>query len=374
MIIKKWGFFTQTVFIFLIFFSFSSESRAVLPRDVWRGVCLAHSWERGGKLGYGSEAGFEALIHLKKQGVDYVSITPFGFMESLNSSEVIGTHNSSFRFIETDERVTQATAQAKRLGMRVMLKPHIWIKGGQTREKIAPEDADGRAAWDKWWNNHNEWIVYYAKLAAKLDIDSLVIGVELHSALKNRPDKFIELADAVRRVYKGHITYATNWDKIAPPEVWKAVDSIGVQLYPPLIKKGGRQTDTAMRENLNRHLMRWIEIANGFSKPFVITEFGFRSADGAAFYPYAWPDRKTDEEPDEELQARLYTIFFEEISKREEVKGMFLWKYFTNKGTDEEGPTGFSPRGKLAEKVIRKWYGGVGDGEERRFWKFLRLR
>ncbi len=339
------------------------ESVAVLSGKVWRGVCFAHSWENGGALGYGSGAGFEALSHLRNQGVDYISVTPFGFMESPGSPEILGTHNSQFNFSETDRRVADVTTQAKRLGMRVMLKPHIWIRRGHWRGEIVPKDGAGNIVWERWWDNHNEWIMHYARLAEELGADSLVIGVELSSAVKSRPDKLIELVGAVRSVYNGRITYSANWDEPVPLNIWKMLDFVGVQFYPPLVGEGEEQTDSVIRVNLNRHLNHWVGIANRAQKPLVATEYGFRSAEGAARYPYKWPDRNPDETPDNALQARLYGIFLEEFSKRDEVRGLFLWKYFTNKDTDEEGPTGFSPRGKSAEGVIREFYGGAGaDG------------
>ncbi len=340
---------------------FSGKGVVALPRGVWRGVCFAHSWERGGELGYGSEASFEALSHLKKQGVDYVSITPFGFMDSLNSPEVLGVHNSSFRFSETDRRVSDVTAQAKQLGMRVMLKPHIWINRGKWRGEIVPKNGQ-ETVWDSWWDSYREWIMHYAGLAEKLNTESFVIGVEMDSAVKSRPDRLIELARAVRRVYKGHITYSANWNEAVPLEVWKELSSVSVQFYPPLVLKNQTPTAAVMRKNLNNYLDYWANIANTVSRPLVITEYGFRSGEGAALYPHAWPERKSGELPDEALQARLYQIFFEEFSKRDEVRGVFLWKYFTNKNTGEEGPTGFNPRGKPAEKIIRAFYQGQEPG------------
>jgi hypothetical protein len=41
------------------------------------------------------------------------------------------------------------------------------------------------------------------------------------------------------------------------------------------------------------------------------------------------------------------------FGQSEHVEQIYWWKWFTNPATNEEGPVGFSPRGKPAEAVLR---------------------
>lgn len=325
-----------------------------LPDDVWRGVCFAHSWERGGNKGYGSDESGEALDHLATVGVDWISVTPFGFMRDITDLEVQGEHSQKGPpGAETRERIVQVVEQAKSRNMNVMLKPHIWIHGGKWRGRIKPTTAQGKLDWKTWWDSHDEWIMYYARVAEELKIASLVIGLELHTAVKAHPERLIGLAKKVREVYDGHVTYSANWNEPVPVSVWQALDSVGVQFYPPLAKTRGVFDEPAVRSKLRVRLDEWAAMADRAAKPLIITEVGYRSAEIAVSHPNAWPE-KMKADLDQQMQERAYQVFFSELARTPQLKGVFLWKYFTNAQTDEEGPTGFSPRGKPAESVIRR--------------------
>lgn len=328
-----------------------------LPDTVWRGVCFAHDWQARGVKGYGSPESAAELDHLKSLGVTWISITPFGFMPELTATELRGEHNEHRAppGAETAERLRRVTAQAKERGLKIMLKPHIWVHGGKWRGRIKPLDENGKLTWERWWDSHDAWILFYARLAEELEIESLVIGLELHSAVAAHPERLVGLAAKVREVYAGHITYAANWNEPVPDEVWSAVDGIGVQFYPPLADTGEPFSEATLRARLRKHLDDWSAVAQRVRRPLVITEVGYRSADLAVRMPNAWPE-KHEAQVDEALQRQAYALFLDELGRTPEAGGVFLWKYFTNAATDEEGPTGFSPRGKPAEDVIRSFF------------------
>src|SRR5205085_5690661 len=79
-----------------------------------RGVCYAHAMRPD--LGYGSPASAASLRALRGLGVDWVSLTPFGFERRETDTEI---RWSGDRVGETDERLAAAAAQARALGMRV---------------------------------------------------------------------------------------------------------------------------------------------------------------------------------------------------------------------------------------------------------------
>ncbi len=333
-----------------------------LPPDVWRGICYAHSWERDGIGGYGSEASAAALDHLATIGVDWVSITPFGFMGDTDEVTVRGEHTEAGPAgAETSARVIAVVEQARSRHMKVMLKPHIWIRGGKWRGHIKPLNADGNLDWMAWWDSHDAWVMHYARLAATLNVEAFVVALELHSAVQAHPERLIALAAKVREVYTGHITYSANWNEPVREDVWRAMDSVGVQFYPPLAAKRGTFVESEVRQKLRKYLDEWNAVAERVDKPLVITEVGYRSADIAVSHPNAWPE-KMKAKTDDARQAQAYAVFFDELARTPRLGGVFLWKYFTNSHTTEEGPSGFSTLGKPAEAVVESAFRrGPGD-------------
>ena len=335
-----------------------------LPDEVWRGVCLAHNWQQEGARGYGTDASAETLDHLQRLGVQWVSLTPFGWMSSLESTEISGEYERKMPAAgETSGRLSRVVAQARARNIRVMLKPHLWIRRGAWRGAIAPRADDGEDAWATWWDEYRAFILYYARFAARHDLDALVVGVELVSALRERPEEFVRTIEAVREVYDGPLTYSANWDEDVPLDVWRQLDGVGVQLYPPLTESlKARPTVGELRAALAPHMRRWSEVGEAAQKPVWLTEVGYKSAVSAVLKPYGWPERMPEDQrhPDEELQKRAYRALLAEVGEWERIQGVFIWKYFTDADTEEEGPSGFSPRGKPAEAVLRRAYGGQG--------------
>ncbi len=330
-----------------------------LAEHVWRGVCYAHSWEDGGNMGYGSQASLLTLKHLKKKNVGWISLTPFGFMDGLNSTEVQGTHTHNKPIAksgETDQRIRDEVKLAKAQGFKIMLKPHIWVAEGKWRGVIDPKNPSGETDWATWWKSHSDWILHYAKIAEELDIEALVVGLELHTAVQNDPDALIKLIEATRKIYKGHLTYSANWNEPVPLKVWRRLDSIGIQLYPPLQKGQEKNGTQAWKKNLQSAMLNWEAISASSGKPIILTEVGFRSGAKAASHPNAWPDRNPDEDSDPALQSELYRFLLNDLANRPSILGIFFWKYFTNSKTKEEGPNGFSPLGKPAEEVMARFF------------------
>lgn len=334
-----------------------------LPPNLWRGVCLAHSWRDGGQAGYGSQANAQTLDHLKSLGVDWLSVTPFGWMSSVHDVNVSGEHQGQMPGAgESAQRMRALAKQARDRGFKLMLKPHIWIRGGQWRGHIAPRAAatpgDGTATdWDAWWESYREFILYYARHAQELKIEVLVMGVELVSALREDRDgaQLKRTIAAIREVYSGQLTYSANWDERLDASRWALLDYVSVQLYGPL-SQAVKPTRAELVSALGAQLKSWAALAAEAKRPLLITEVGYKSAPSSVREPFAWPERLPPEErhPDEALQALAYEALFEALAQTPGLQGVFIWKYFTDAGSDEEGPMGFSPRDKKAEQVIRR--------------------
>ncbi|MBO6933369.1 MAG: hypothetical protein JJ863_00285 [Deltaproteobacteria bacterium] len=322
-----------------------------LPPEVLRGVCYAHAYQDGGARGYGSETSRRTLEELREHAVGSVSLTPFGFLPSLGAHEI--RHADSIGASETDERTRREIEAAHAAGHSVMLKPHLWVARGEWRARLDPA-----AGWDAFFDSYEPWMVGYARLAAETGVEWLVIGTELRSSL-GQEERWRRLIAAVRSVYEGELVYAANWDAMDSVPFWDALDALGIQFYPPVAHAEG-ETTGAMRERLRGYFDRLAELSTQHERPVIFTEIGYRSATNAALRPHEWTDG-TDAEVDLELQRTLYTLFFAEAATRDYVRGVYLWKWFTDPDSREEGPTGFSPAGKPAAEVMRTAYAISGE-------------
>ena len=256
-----------------------------LPQHIERGVCLAHNYQRGGSRGYGSDTSRATLEELADMGVRWVSITPFGFMQRLDEPTVhpIGDYRAG----ETDDRVIREIKAAKSLGLKVMLKPHLWVVDGKWRGKIAFDDDE---AWKHWFDAYDRWMLHYASLAEAQGVETLVVGVELRSTERAFERRWRRLIRQVRRRFKGKLTYSANWDDAASLTWWDALDYIGVQFYPPLAK-GPDSPREAIDRNLSARLDELAALSARLDRPVLFTEVGFRTADDALIHPHAWPER-----------------------------------------------------------------------------------
>jgi hypothetical protein len=316
-----------------------------LPEQVLRGVCYAHAYQQGGARGYGSETSRATLETLREHHVGSVSLTPFGFLPSLEAHAI--RHADDLGAAETDARMRRAIEAAHECGHSVMLKPHLWVARGRWRARLDP-----RAGWDAFFDSYEPWMVRYARLAAETGVEWLVIGTELRSSLEQE-GRWRRLIAAVRAVYDGQLVYAANWDAMDRVPFWDALDALGIQFYPPVASEPGAPV-AAMQERLDGYFDRLGELSRQHERPVIFTEVGYRSVTTAAVRPHEWTEHTPQAEVDEALQARLYTLFFAGLRDRPFVRGVYLWKWFTDPRSREEGPTGFSPFRKPAAEVLRE--------------------
>ena len=60
-------------------------------------------------------------------------------------------------------------------------------------------------------------------MAEEEKVDIFCIGTELEKFIEHRPAYWRELIAEVRKVYKGKLTYAANWDEYKRVPFWDAL-------------------------------------------------------------------------------------------------------------------------------------------------------
>lgn len=322
--------------------------RASLPDPFQRGISYAHSW-RGG--GYGTATSARTLWELRGMNVRWISLTPFGYMASPESTRVQMIHNRPGH--ETDRAMALDIAEARRLGMRVLLKPHIWIDHGSWPGDIEFENPE---QFQRWLASYGGMILHYAEFAESHGVEALSIGCEFKGLTPKHEAWWRGLITQIRDRYSGRLVYSANWDEYDRIPWWDALDAVGVNAYFPLSESNEPTLNellagaAAVRRRLEAFHRR-------VEKPIIFTEIGYGSVSGAAARP--WEAERTAP-VNLEIQRRCYEAIAQTFSDAEWLEGVYWWKWFSAASSRADGydHDPFSPRNKPAEQVIEAWYGG----------------
>jgi Glycoside Hydrolase Family 113 len=286
---------------------------------------------------YASPGARQMLRTLHADGVNAVALIPYGGMR-LGSPEVRGFGQHSW---ESDEGLRELSRLAHAIGMKVMLKPGIWISGGHFGGDI---EFSSQADREKWFDEYGKFIERYGEFATKIHADLFCVGGEF-VRMSGYDSDWRRIIANVRSVYPGPVTYAANFgDEFQNLKFWDDLDIIGLQEYYPL------PNDLATAA-----LVEKVEsVEKRFHKPVIFTEVGFPSGPGGNRHP--WEDGKPGE-ADLQLQARCYQAIFDAFYNKPWFEGMYWWKVGTN-GFGGPGDTSLTPWGKPAMEVVTKWYEG----------------
>jgi hypothetical protein len=306
----------------------------------------------------------DLLPRLHALGVTHVTLVSFGWQRAADDPRV-RVDTSDGWYSESHRGIRALARRADSLGMDVILKPHIWIGGYDEAQDRSEIGFGTEAAWDRWEASYRRFLMVYARLAAEVDADVLVLGTELSSVATTRAPFFRALADTVRTIYDGKLTYAANWhDEYRKIAFWDALDYVGVQAYFPISDSSNPSLDT-LRAHWRRHRRALAQVHRRTDRPVLLTEIGYRSAQTAAQAPWRWPEREGDGvSPDSTLQAQCYRAFFSAMDRAPWFAGAIIWKWHPQ--TSRQRPTDFTPQGKPAERVLYRWFTGTSPAEPTR--------
>lgn len=285
-----------------------------------------------GPVGYDPQSAAPLLDKLKSCGVDAIALVPYGFASTKEPTVRYGGSS-----MERSDDIEALTALAHQRGMKVLLKPQLWCRGGFPGNLDFP-DPRRRA---QWFAEYRKFLEYYAALAARMHADIFSIGVELGKMTPYEAE-WRSLIARARALYPGPLVYsATQGPEFETIRFWDALDYIGLNEYYPL------------PDNLSTAaLVRTVETVQAkFARPVIFTEAGFPS--------YANPHRAPWDETPRALspadQARCYEAVLKAFYTKPWFQGVYWWKV----GTDNfGGPTDGShtPWGKPAMDVVERWY------------------
>ncbi|MGB4400443.1 MAG: hypothetical protein WBJ10_13815 [Daejeonella sp.] len=280
---------------------------------------------------------------------NWVTLMPFGFMRDSDNPQ-IQYNNDRQWWGESKEGIKHTAMLFKERGIKVMLKPQLWVGRGNFTGHIKMDTEEN---WVLLENQYEIFILDFASHAQEIGFDMFCIGTELNTFVSNRPEYWVNLINKIRKVYKGKITYAENWDTYSKVPFWSKLDYIGVDAYFPL-SSSKNITLKMLNEGWNKHKKSLRELSHREEKQILFTEYGYRSTNYTAREPWSSGGNSVNSENQKIALKALFDNFWMEPW----FAGGFLWKWYDHINPSRESiSTDYTPQNKPAEIVIKENYG-----------------
>lgn len=279
---------------------------------------------------------------------EWIALIPFGF--SYPSGSKVHYNSPRQWWGERPDGIRTLIQYAHNKNLKVMLKPQVWIPGSWVGEyELKKEESI-----QEWKETYKDFIITFANIAAEFEIALFCVGTEYKLMAVQHPDYWRELITEVRTIYKGKITYASNWDHYQNIPFWDDLDYIGVNGYFPLVEK-----PTPSPKEISEAWQPIIKQLKDFSKkqnsPILFTEMGYMSCDYAAWR--TWENESNNPAINLEAQANAYEGLFNSIWKEDWFAGIFLWEWHHNHQTaGGKKDKHYSPQNKPAQHVIKQGF------------------
>lgn len=282
---------------------------------------------------------------------EWIAVIPFAF--TLDGEPSVQFDVNSWQWWgERSDGVRETIRLAKAAGIKVFLKPQVYIPGSWPGG-LSFSDAD----WELWEKDYTEYILAFVEIAQEMDVEMVCIGTEFKQSSKQRSTYWEGLIADIRSVYDGPLTYAANWDEYGQITFWDQLDYVGVDAYFPLVNADAPSvqqiTDAwqPISRDLQSHYDQW-------NKPIIFTEFGYLSVDRCTYNTWELEANVRERNVNHQAQADAYAGLFEAMWETEYWAGGFLWKWYPNmQGQTNYTDRDYTPQGKIAEQVISDWYG-----------------
>lgn len=312
---------------------------------------------------------------VQPMGANWISLVVTCFQDTVQSTAIFclpysnATGNLFKYYTPTDVSLAHSIATAHKLGLKVALKPGVDLLNDPAHWRGQIGFGTNDAAWKAWFASYTMMISRYAAFARDQGADAFVMGTELVNtnrptacdpAAAQRADDWRQVAAKVRSFYPGKVYYAANWGSDSCGEDvnvqwWDAMDAIGVDAYFPITTMPD-PTVPQLVAAWQPWVLRLEGISAQFHQPVLLPEIGYQSRAGAnTTHPLEPPVLDLAE------QANCYEAFFQAFQGRPWLIGVFWWAIPATLNPDYAGgptDTNFTPRGKPAADVLRKYYTG----------------
>lgn len=291
----------------------------------------------------------EVMQPVKNIGATWIAISPFAFSRPNEPKVIFGGGYQWWG--ETPKGAAELIRHAQASGLKVMLKPQVWLRSGWT----GTYDLDSEEKWAAWEQDYERYILTFARLADSMKVDLFCIGTEYRIAVKKRQAFWNKLIQKVRTVFNGKLTYAANWDDYDRVPFWSDLDYIGIDAYFPL--------DSAQTPGADALVTQWQPaktateaLQRRVKKPVLFTEYGYMSMNQAAWRNWEL-EKQWMKTPNMEAQKQAFEAVFKAFWHEPWFAGGFIWKWYDNHpASGGVRDTDYTPQNKPAELTVKNWY------------------
>jgi len=291
----------------------------------------------------------DSLMAIKNIGAEWVAIVPYAFCDPADGNIIFGDNRQWWG--ETPEGVKATIEMAHEAGLKVMLKPHLWIRGQGWAGDL---DFPTNEAWKHWEAEYAHYLKTYIKIAEDYGVELFCMGTEIRQSTRKRVDFWQQQIKYIRAHYSGLITYAANWDEFEYITFWNQLDFIGIDAYFPLSE--------AKTPNLSDLASAWTapsakmeSMSKRYGRQVIFTEYGYESVD----YPAIghWNVNKDTLAINLIAQDQSYKALYEQFNEADWWSGGFAWKWhLTRLDKNKRMQKAYTPQLKPSLKTIEYYF------------------
>ena len=290
----------------------------------------------------------QGVDSIKAINANWIALCPFALVEKSSGKIEYNTANNWWG--DTRSGLVKAIEKARSNKLKILLKPHFWV---QNDGWAGDFDASGKLK-SEWEKNYKDYILYLAKLSDSLKIEMFCIGTELKTYTAKHPEFFDGLIEEVRKIFKGKITYAANWDEYKSIKFWGKLDFISIDAYFPLSEM--KTPEISQLESCWRKLSPSLKkLSLQYNKKIIFTEYGYKSINNAAYKQWEFENTPKSESVNHIAQVNAYKALYNTIWKESFLAGGFLWKWY-NLCEQSGHNSDYTPQNKPVLSIIKDQY------------------
>ncbi len=290
---------------------------------------------------------------LLKVNVDWVALIPYAF--SRQGLPEVNYLSEKQYWGESIEGIKTNVQQAHKAGLKVMIKPQVWMRGAWVGDFFLSTEAE----WQIWEDTYRKYMMSFVKLADEEKVELICLGTEYRNSVRERPAFWKKLIKEVRKIYTGKLTYCANWDDYQDVSFWSDLDFIGISAYFPLSQAANPSVSNL--ENAWLPIKKQLQIfSDSLKKPILFAEYGYRSMDQPAWR--SWEHEYTERPINNQAQANAYQALYEAFWNERWFAGGFAWKWYSAfNRMDTKHNHDWTPQNKDAAKIMSDYYRRAGS-------------